>query len=587
MNRILFIQLYRYGDLIQSTPAIAVMRKARPEAHIAVLVREPYADALEGNPDIDEVIRWDTDILSLEDGLDPAAAARAKATLRSFVHELRRHKFDTVFNLSSDLPSALLTYMLNPTHVAGLVFCRDRRYRVRNDWIRYLFLATEVRHLNGLNIADIFIEACSGTSEESPHIRISNEDRDYADEILRKQFRPGVRPVAIQPGAGRAYKRWPVSRFTELTAALARNGADLIFLGTDEDAKIIGQIRGALPKHSSAIDLAGKTSLPQMAAILKRCHYLVANEGAATQVAAAVHTPCLTITYGPTCGWETGSYGAGHFILEPASACFPCSVDRFCTGLPCRDVLTADMGLAAIQCLLNPDMRTPAPLKSKEIVLSRTSWMADGMLGLEPINHPELAVESLLRLIFRSYVLGRILKVHRERPEPKWEPWRNEVFDWYHMNDGENLAGTIAYARNEFASLASHAEAGRNVARAMIEAAKSEPASEKASDHLAQNLAQTQQHIMAREENEHVRFLVTMFRHGLRDMDELPPVEKASVIRNLYERLMAGCDFVSTALDDFLYEASLRTGATTEADEETIVPSASLYGIELSPYAHS
>ena len=552
MKTFLFIQLYRYGDIVQSTPAIAAIRQANPDSRIAVLVRKPHANVLAGNPDVDEVIEWDTDALCTDGDEGIRCAPGSKELLREFVRELRRRKFHTIFNLSNDAPSALLTYLLDPRNAVGRVFCRDRRYRVRNHWIRYLFLAGEMPHMNALNLADIFIEACASGQETRPTVCTCADDEHYAEEILRKHYRSGARPIAIQAGAGKGYKRWPAQYFVELAATITRNSGDLLFLGTQDERNYIRNVIESLPSGGAAVNLAGKTTFPQLAALLKRCRYLVANDTATTQVAAATHTPCLLMTYGPIWGAETAPYGDGHYVLEPTISCFPCSADRFCSGLPCRDLLTVDAALAAIRCMQSGGEIIPTALRTNDVVLSRSTWMPDGMLGLEPVNKPALTFQTLLRTMLRSYLLTSALPLKRPVPDPHWRPWTREVFDWYRVEDATSLVEHATCAHKDLASLQKGAEAALQTARtAATGNAVGNPAGE-ALERLLRALSRAEEQILESEGNEVVQFLVASFRHALRNMDDLPPRQSARALCVHYHALSRGCVFLQNALREFM-----------------------------------
>ena len=111
MQNILVIQLFRFGDILQSTPAIAALRAAHPGARMHVMVRESFVDALRGNPDVDEIIRWDVDLLRArpEDG---APVVEDRANLRELLAPLRAKRFDLICNLSNDMRSALIAFLL-------------------------------------------------------------------------------------------------------------------------------------------------------------------------------------------------------------------------------------------------------------------------------------------------------------------------------------------------------------------------------------------------------------------------------------------------------------------------------------------
>jgi len=569
MKNILFIQLYRYSDLVQSTPAIAAMRCAYPQAHISVLVRKSCADGLQGNPDVNEVIAWDTKPLCDNAG-KPDHDIHSMELLRGFVASLRRRNFDAVYNLSSDQPSALLTYLLNAPTVAGLIFSRDRRHRIHNHWMRYLFLATELRHLNGLNVADILIEACAGGHKTMPTINSLTQDMEYAEEIIQDNFgpraRPGARPVALQVAAGKEYKHWPSRHFVELGAALARGNADLLFLGAEEDCEPVQAIIDALPGSASAVNLAGKTTFPQMAALLKHCHYLVTSDATAAQVAAAAGTPCLFLAYGPMSGPADGPYSDNSYVLEPATACYPCDIDRFCAGLPCRDMLTADAALAGIRCMLSNGEALPTALRTDNVVLNRSTWMPDGMLGLEPLNTPKLTLCVLLRTILRAYVLSCSLRVERHIPEPNWRPWVDDIFNWYRIDDPHTLTEKIILARKDLALLQEHAESGLSSAGTAARGRGKGRHVDEAIHRLLSAVRRVEQRILDSEQNEVVRFLVAGFRHALRDLEGLPLAESAPRLRTQYLYLANGCAFLRTALDEFLRELHGRRGRMPSAE---------------------
>jgi ADP-heptose:LPS heptosyltransferase len=112
--------------------------------------------------------------------------------------------------------------------------------------------------------------------------------------------------VALNPGAGRDNKRWPVSHMRALAERL---GAEpdvriLLLWGPDE---IHGPaIRDGL---STRPILAPPTDLDELSALLRRSALLIANDTGPLHLAAALGTPCLGL-YGPTRAERNGPYGA-------------------------------------------------------------------------------------------------------------------------------------------------------------------------------------------------------------------------------------------------------------------------------------
>jgi len=112
--------------------------------------------------------------------------------------------------------------------------------------------------------------------------------------------------VAINPGAGRDSKRWPVEHFRRLADRLAQepNVRILLLWGPDE-VHMARQIRDGL---SAQAILAPPTDLHELAALLRRSALMVANDTGPLHLAAALGTPSLGL-FGPTRAERNGPYG--------------------------------------------------------------------------------------------------------------------------------------------------------------------------------------------------------------------------------------------------------------------------------------
>ena len=367
MKSLLVMQLFRHGAVLQSTPALSALRKSFPGARIHALVCKPFGESLRGNPDVDEILEWDlagalTPADSLEvESADAGATLEQLAELKDSLRPFRERRFDAVYNLSNNALSALVAYLLRPRQAAGMVFCRDRSYRVRNDWLRLLSAGSNVRSLNVFNRADVLVHACGGDSSARHALRVAvtAADERYAEELLGG--RSPRAPIGIQCGAHRDCRRWPTAHFAQLAKGLLggvsaseRSSHDLVFFGSADERADIERIgRGVSPAGKGWLNLAGRTSFGRLAALLKRCRLLVSNDTATAHVAAAVGTPCLVLAFGASNGSETGPYGEGHFILEPRMPCFPCQCGQLCPSLACRERLTPAVALAAVECALS------------------------------------------------------------------------------------------------------------------------------------------------------------------------------------------------------------------------------------------
>jgi ADP-heptose:LPS heptosyltransferase len=106
-------------------------------------------------------------------------------------------------------------------------------------------------------------------------------------------IRDGQRYAALIPGTNWLTKRWPVDRFAMLVKPLRdRFGLATVAAGSPDEVELASQITGAT-------NVAGKTTLRQLAALLERASLVVANDSGPMHIAAALGRPLVT-PFGPT-----------------------------------------------------------------------------------------------------------------------------------------------------------------------------------------------------------------------------------------------------------------------------------------------
>ncbi len=123
--------------------------------------------------------------------------------------------------------------------------------------------------------------------------------------------------VAVAPGAARGgAKRWPAGHFSAAAAGLAQaRGCGVIVCGTAAEQEAGAQIAAAVP--GGAINLAGSTSLAELAAVFRLCRLVLCNDSGAMHLSAAAGTPVVAV-FGLTDPGRTGPLGRGHAVLAPA-----------------------------------------------------------------------------------------------------------------------------------------------------------------------------------------------------------------------------------------------------------------------------
>ncbi len=170
-----------------------------------------------------------------------------------------------------------------------------------------------------------------------------------ADTAALVPAEPARPLVVLHPGARWASKLWPPASWALLSDWFNAQGFRVAVTGSPADrdlaASITAQCRAPL------INLAGATSLAQLAAILRKTRLAVTTDTGVMHLAAALGTP-VTALFGPTAPWRTGPFGDGHQVVRLGLPCSPC-FKRHCPAPRCLNELYPEMVEAACEKILS------------------------------------------------------------------------------------------------------------------------------------------------------------------------------------------------------------------------------------------
>lgn len=337
-KKILIVRLDRIGDVLLSTPVIDAVRAAYPRAHIAFMVR-PYAAAVvEGNPALDEVIVYDK-------------AMGVAGTLR-FVRFLRRKRFD-------------LAIVLHPTSRAHLItFFAAIPERVGYDRKCGRLLSRRVPHTKQLGLrheVDYALDLLRYAGIEPGDGRLHMPLKEESEERVRRLFASHEIAaddlvIAVNAGASCRSKRWDPARFAALADMLARKRRAKIVIVAGPDAHD-KDCAFAMERAMSepAVNLAGQTSVADVASVLKRARLLISNDSGPVHIASAVGTPVIAIFGRSDRGLSPSRWGPvnkGDIALHKDVGCVACFAHNCTSGFRCLEAITVDDALAAVDRIL-------------------------------------------------------------------------------------------------------------------------------------------------------------------------------------------------------------------------------------------
>jgi len=309
MNNLLIIKLRYIGDVLLATPVLRALRERFPDARLTMLVNRGTEEILKEHPDLN-------DIMVLERG--------SLAGQLRLLYDLRRRHFDGVIDLTDGDRSSMLTWVSGAPVRIG--FNEERR------WRGYLYTTIVTLPAGPLHRVERDLAALRPLGIEAKAgpliLKTSAEDERQAEKLLKeagamKEDGQLVKPlIVLHPGARYWFKSWPAERFAELADRLAHaHKCQILLGGGPQDVPMVTAICEQM--QSSPLVLAGRVTLLQFAAILKRCALFVGNDNGAMHMAAAVGSPVVGL-FGPSNPLEWGPRGDHTKVLYKHVDCRPC-----------------------------------------------------------------------------------------------------------------------------------------------------------------------------------------------------------------------------------------------------------------------
>lgn len=264
---ILVIKLGALGDFVQAMGPFAAIRAHHPGARITLLTTRPFLELAEASPWFDEV--WLDDKPPLW-RLDKVLALRAR---------LRAGRFGRVYDLQTSDRSSWYFRLLGGQSAipewSGIARgCSHPHANPGRDSMHTIERQREQLAMAGID-------------------RVPPPDLAWAEAPPGRFDLPSPFVLLVPGGAPhRPAKRWPAERFGAIAARLAGRGITPVLLGTGKERAEIETVKAACP---SAVDLAGRTGLPDIIALARRAEASLGNDTGPMHLIAAGGCPSVVL----------------------------------------------------------------------------------------------------------------------------------------------------------------------------------------------------------------------------------------------------------------------------------------------------
>lgn len=314
INKVLLVRLRRIGDVVMTTPAIAVLRKGFPSVHISYVIEAPYRDLVEGNPHVDRVI-----------------VLPKPMSTKNFVNvtrAIRKERFDAAIDFHGGPTASLLTFFSGAKNKIG--------YRIKYKSFIYdtkLPRGRPAGHLHSVENHINLVKALGIRVPASPPLflpePLDSEKKKIQDFFSDNHIRES-RVVVLHIGAGNEFREWGIDNWAKFASILTKKqDVKIVMIGSAEETGTANQILEVQP--SSVLSLVGKLKLRELKELIARASLYVGPDSGPMHIAASTATPIVAF-FGPNLSAYNSPWQSRAVIIEKDLSCRPCDQRRCISG---------------------------------------------------------------------------------------------------------------------------------------------------------------------------------------------------------------------------------------------------------------
>jgi ADP-heptose:LPS heptosyltransferase len=351
IRRILTIRLDNIGDVIMLGPALRNLRVLFPGSQLTLMASPGGSQVAPLLPWVDDVFTWRAiwQDVSGEMPLDPGRELKLADTLRD-------RQYDAAFIFTSfsqsPHPPAYVCYL------AGIPFRFGHSNEFGGGLLSHGYRPpAEAGHQADRNLA-LLESAGLPIAHRHLDLSIPEEIQKQSDSMLEES---GIDPLAhylvIAPGASCSSRRYDLTRFAQVLKILEKSiEMPVVVVGSVQEAETLAPL---LPKTGerksigcNVISMVGRTTVPQLAGLIRRSRLVIANNSASLHMADAFEIPMVILYSGTEHESQWMPRQAPARLLRRQTSCSPCYKFRCPYDKECLDILPEEV-VSAVRDLLS------------------------------------------------------------------------------------------------------------------------------------------------------------------------------------------------------------------------------------------
>lgn len=354
---ILIVNPFGIGDVLFSSPLIHTLKEKFPHNKLGYLCNKRTEPLLRNNPLIDRIFSYERDDYKRLSAISPLEWLKE---FNRFIRQIRKEKFGAAIDLSLATNFGFFLWL------AGIKSRVGYNYKNRGF---YLTKSISFSGYDAKHIVDYYGDVLRLIDVAPKHrdleLYLKEEDKLCAERIFRTHniTDKKVPVIAIAPCGGASWgkdaklKHWPIEKYAELAdKILEKYKAKVIMLADSNEKENILELDAKV--LDKIINLAGQTTLTELAAIIDRADLVIANDGGPLHIAAALGKKTVSF-FGPVDPKVYGPYPPDekrHIVLREPLDCSPCyrrfRLSECKKNRECLERITVDKAMDAVVNLL-------------------------------------------------------------------------------------------------------------------------------------------------------------------------------------------------------------------------------------------
>jgi heptosyltransferase I len=332
-QRILLIKPSAVGDVIHTLPVLAKLRQRYPSARIDWVLTPAIAELIGHHPALSNVVFFDRGALARD-------WRGWLAGLGSMLADLWRTRYDLVLDLHGQFRSAVLTMATHAPVRIGF----DRPHNGPRSLLDRQLIADAYRHgwtgtregawlaythriplpRSDVHAVDryLWLTPMLGLDEGPADFQVPIPPHAEAHiEALLSRY--GVRSqsfAVVVPGTIWPTKHWTIEGFAAVARYLRGTGRAVVLAGSAGELQRCQAVEQLAP---GALNLAGQTTLSELAALVRRAELCVTNDSGSMHLTVALNRPVVSV-FGPTDELWIGPYRRPEAVVRVQKECAPC-----------------------------------------------------------------------------------------------------------------------------------------------------------------------------------------------------------------------------------------------------------------------